>query len=88
MFNEEIFNLNIDNIKNDLAIEGLEITETDVNLYRQFANNEIDMPQLINEIKPQVAVPIHYGSVVGTKQDAIDFIKLLNPTINGIILMK
>ena len=44
--------------------------------------------QLINEIKPQVAVPIHYGSVVGTKQDAIDFIKLLNPTINGVILMK
>ena len=44
--------------------------------------------QLINEIKPQVAVPIHYGSVVGTKQDAIDFIKLFNPTINGVILMK
>ena len=44
--------------------------------------------QLINEIKPQVAVPIHYGSVVGTKQDAIDFIKLLNPTINGVNLMK
>ena len=44
--------------------------------------------QLINEIKPQVAVPIHYGSVVGTKQDAIDFIKLLNPTITGVILMK
>ena len=44
--------------------------------------------QLINEIKPQVAVPIHYGSVAGTKQDAIDFIKLLNPTINGVNLMK
>lgn len=44
--------------------------------------------QLINEIKPQVAVPIHYGSVVGTEQDAKDFIKLLNPTINGVILMK
>ena len=44
--------------------------------------------QLINEIKPQVAVPIHYGSVVGTKQDATDFIKLLNPSIKGIILMK
>ena len=44
--------------------------------------------QLINEIKPQVAVPIHYASVVGTKQDAIDFIKLLNPTITGVILMK
>ena len=24
MFNEEIFNFNIDNIKNDLAIEGME----------------------------------------------------------------
>lgn len=28
---------------------------------------------LINEIKPKIAVPIHYGSVVGTKQDAEDF---------------
>ena len=30
--------------------------------------------QLINEIQPKIAVPIHYGSVVGTKQDATDFI--------------
>lgn len=54
MFNEEIFNFNIDNIKNDLAIEGMEITDIDVNLYRQFANNEIDMPQLISTIKSEV----------------------------------
>ena len=44
--------------------------------------------QLINEIKPKIAIPIHYGSVVGTKQDAMNFIKLLNSTIKGIILMK
>lgn len=44
--------------------------------------------ELINEIKPKIAVPIHYGSVVGTKQDATDFIKLLHPEIKGIILMK
>lgn len=44
--------------------------------------------QLINEIQPKIAVPIHYGSVVGTKQDAIDFIRLLHPEIKGIILMK
>ena len=43
---------------------------------------------LVNEIQPKIAVPIHYGSVVGTKQDATDFIKLLNPSIKGIILMK
>ena len=44
--------------------------------------------QLINEIQAKIAVPIHYGSVVGTKQDATDFIKLLHPNIKGIILMK
>ena len=44
--------------------------------------------QLINEIQPKIAVPIHYGSVVGTEQDAIDFIKLLHPNIKGIMLMK
>lgn len=54
MFNEEIFKFNIDNIRNDLAIEGMEITDTDVNLYRQFANEEIDMPQLINTIKNEI----------------------------------
>lgn len=54
MFNEENFNFNIDNIRNDLAIEGMEITETDVNLFRQFANEEMDMPQLIQTIKDQI----------------------------------
>ena len=44
--------------------------------------------QLINEIQPKIAIPIHYGSVVGTKQDATDFIKLLHSSIKGIILMK
>ena len=44
--------------------------------------------RLINEIKPKIAVPIHYGSIVGTKQDAIDFVKLLHPSIKGIILIK
>ena len=44
--------------------------------------------QLINEIQPKIAVPIHYGSVVGTKQDATDFIIFLNPSIKGIIFMK
>ena len=44
--------------------------------------------QLVNEIKPKIAVPTHYGSVVGTKQDATDFVRLLHPIIKGIILMK
>ncbi len=43
---------------------------------------------LINEIKPKIAVPIHYGSIVGTYQDATDFIELLNDKTKGLILMK
>ena len=43
---------------------------------------------LINEIQPKIAVPIHYGSIVGTNQDAIDFSKLLHPKIEGKIIMK
>jgi len=44
--------------------------------------------RLINEIKPKIAVPIHYGSIVGTKQDARNFINLLNSEIKGAILIK
>ena len=53
-----------------------------------YTMNFSEAAQLINIIKPKIAVPIHYGSVVGTKQDATDFIKLLYPTTKGTILMK
>ena len=43
--------------------------------------------ELVNEIKPKVAIPIHYGSIVGTSEDAINFQKLLNPEIKCKILM-
>ena len=44
--------------------------------------------ELINEIKPKIAIPIHYGSIVGTKEDAINFSKLINHEIKTEILMK
>ncbi len=53
-----------------------------------YTMNYKEAADLINEIKPKIAVPIHYGSIVGTKQDAINFIQLLHPEIKGIILMK
>ncbi len=43
---------------------------------------------LVNEIKPKIAVPIHYGSIVGAAEDANQFIKLLDKEIQGKILMK
>lgn len=43
--------------------------------------------KLVNIIKPKIAIPIHYGSVVGTKQDATDFVNLLDERIDGKIMM-
>ena len=54
MFNEEVFNFDINNIKNDLAMEGLFISEEDVSLFKQFASEEIDMPNLIETIKSEI----------------------------------
>ena len=53
-----------------------------------YTMNYSEAAELVNIIKPKIAVPIHYGSVVGTEQDAIDFVRLLHPEIKGIILMK
>lgn len=53
MFNEEMFRFNIENIQNDLAIEGMAITQEDVNMFKMFANQEVAMPELIEMIKNQ-----------------------------------
>ena len=54
----------------------------------KYTMNFKEAANLINEIKPEIAVPIHYGSIVGTKEEAVNFIKLINPTTKGIILME
>ena len=56
MFNEEKFNFNIENIQNDLAIEGMEISQTDIDMFKLFANEKIAMPELIQMIKEQPIV--------------------------------
>ena len=53
-----------------------------------YTMNYKEAAALVNEIKPKIAVPIHYGSVVGTAEDANKFIKLLDKEIQGKILMK
>ena len=37
--------------------------------------------ELINEIKPKVAVPTHYGTIVGSKEDGAKFAKLVDADI-------
>ena len=43
--------------------------------------------ELINTIKPKIAIPIHYGEVVGTPRDAEKFVELLDKSIEGKILI-
>lgn len=44
--------------------------------------------ELVNTIKPKIAVPTHYGSIVGEKDDGIKFQNLLNPNIQSKTLIK
>lgn len=44
--------------------------------------------KLINTIKPKIAVPTHYGLIVGTKKDAINFSNSLDDDITCEILIK
>ena len=43
--------------------------------------------ELVNIIKPQIAIPIHYGEIVGNNQDAEMFSKLLSNEIKCRILI-
>ena len=43
---------------------------------------------LVNKIKPAIAIPIHYGSIVGSESDAKNFVNLLSNNIEGKIIMK
>ena len=44
--------------------------------------------ELVNQIKPSIAVPVHYGSIVGEQKDAELFVYSLDEEIKGRILMK
>ena len=43
---------------------------------------------LTNIIGPKIAIPIHYGTVVGTVDDANYFINSIDKSIEGVILIK
>jgi hypothetical protein len=51
MFDEIEFNKNIENIKNDLKMEGMFLTDQDINVYKQYSNKEINMEEMLNILK-------------------------------------
>lgn len=44
--------------------------------------------ELVNIIKPKIAIPTHYGSIVGMKEDGDKFKELVNPETECMILIK
>ncbi|HEX2947868.1 MAG TPA: MBL fold metallo-hydrolase [Clostridia bacterium] len=51
-----------------------------------YTMNVQEAVQAAKLIKPAVAVPIHYGDIVGTTDDAMNFIRGLDKGTNGILL--
>ena len=69
----------IQNINCDMAF--VPVGGTYTMTYREAAD-------LVKVIKPKVAIPIHYKTIVGTYEDAINFQKELENKIDSVILMK
>jgi L-ascorbate metabolism protein UlaG (beta-lactamase superfamily) len=46
----------------------------------------IEAANVANIIKPRIAVPIHFGDLIGIKEDAEIFIRNLSDGISGVIL--
>lgn len=44
--------------------------------------------KLINEIKPKIAIPTHYGEIVGDTSDGERFVKLINTDIEYKVFIK
>ena len=54
MFNmskEEKFKFDISNLKQDFAIENMNITDSDIEILKKYSNDEISQSEMINIIK-------------------------------------
>lgn len=54
----------------------------------KYTMNYKEAAELTNIIKPKIVVPIHYGLIVGTTEDVIEFSKLINKDTTCKILIK
>ena len=81
--------LNLNNIKYYIAgdtdiIDESKIVKCDVAFLPiggTYTMNYKEAAELANIIKPKIVVPIHYGIIVGTKEDATNFKELINKDI-------
>lgn len=72
-------NENIQNIKCDVLF---------VPIGGTYTMNYKEAADYTNSIKPKYVIPIHYGTIVGKKEDGIEFAKLLDTKIECLIFNK
>ncbi len=53
-----------------------------------YTMNAKEAAKLANIIEPQIVIPIHYGTIVGSKEDENKFKQELNETIECVIMIK
>lgn len=54
MLNVDKFNFDIINLKKDLAMEDMIVTDADIALLKRYSQNEITMDDMINIIKEEI----------------------------------
>lgn len=69
-----------DNLKVNCDVAFVPVGGTYTMTYKEAAN-------LVNKIKPKVAIPTHYGEIVGDKEDGKKFITLINKNIQRKVLI-
>ena len=67
------------NVKCDIAL--IPVGGTYTTDYKEAA-------ELVNIVKPEIAIPMHYAELVGTKEDGINFNKLVDKSIKVDIQIK
>lgn len=51
----------------------------------KFTMNVKEAASFVNEMKPKIAIPTHYGSIVGKKEDGQEFARLVDNDIQVVI---
>jgi L-ascorbate metabolism protein UlaG (beta-lactamase superfamily) len=70
------------------AVKELQVIRCDVALVPiggKFTMNAKEAAGLINKIQPKVAIPTHYGSIVGKPQDAETFRKMIDREVQVVV---
>lgn len=69
------------------VLEGLKTDVLFVPIGGTYTMTVEEAVHLVNNIKPKIVIPVHYGSIVGNKKDGLIFSKLINKDIKVMLLI-